>query len=54
MTKEEEVVYDLCVEIHAGNQPAITDATYERAKALIGERGIFEVLVTVGHYRQVS
>ena len=39
----------------AGNHPAgITNATYEKAKAAIGEQGIFEVAIVVGNYQTVS
>merc|ERR1712046_28602 len=53
MNAEETVVLDLCEDLleHRMN---VSDETYNRAVRLLGERGTFEVAVTVGFYTTLS
>jgi 4-carboxymuconolactone decarboxylase len=50
--EDEAVVYDLSVELLT--RPAVDDATFARAKARLGERGIVEVAHLVGFYGMVA
>ena len=36
------------------HERAITDATYERAVAILGERGLVEVVCNIGYYQMIS
>jgi len=48
----EQLVYDFVTEYLASNR--ISDATYERALGVIGERGILDLTAIVGYYTLVS
>jgi 4-carboxymuconolactone decarboxylase len=48
MSEEEEVVYDFCDELHR-NQ-SVSDATYAKAIAKFGERGVVDIVGVYGWY----
>jgi 4-carboxymuconolactone decarboxylase len=48
MADDEAMIYDLCDELFR-NQ-SISDATYARALAMIGEQGIVEAVAAIGHW----
>ena len=48
MTEDEEVLYDLCVELHG--QRSVSDATYERAVTRFGEQGVIDTIGLCGFY----
>ena len=48
MSAEEEIVYDVCDELHR-NQ-SVSDPTYARAVARFGEQGVIDMLGVNGYY----
>jgi 4-carboxymuconolactone decarboxylase len=48
MPEDEEAVYDFCDELHR-NQ-SVSDATYARALAKFGERGVVDIVGVYGWY----
>ena len=48
MAEDEAMIYDFCDELFR-NQ-SISDATYARALAMIGEQGIVEAVAAIGHW----
>lgn len=48
MTDDEAVVFAFCTETHHNGQ--VCDATYARAKALLGEQGIIDLIAICGYY----
>lgn len=48
LAEDEQVVYDLCMELSRNR--SVSDATYARAKAKIGEEGIVEAASIQGFY----
>jgi len=52
MAEDETVVYDFVTELLSTGQ--VSDAAFERVKALFGERGVMDVVGAVGYYSLVS
>ncbi len=52
MADDEAALFDLCVELL--RDPAVSDETFERAKAVFGERGVVELAYLVGFYGMIS
>jgi 4-carboxymuconolactone decarboxylase len=52
MDDDEAALYDVCVELLRA--PAVSDETFERAKAAFGERGVVELAYLVGFYGMIS
>jgi|SRR5947209_12997957 len=52
MAQDEEVVYDFCVELQR-NQ-SVSDATYNRMVATVGEQGIIDTVGIVGYYSLIG
>jgi 4-carboxymuconolactone decarboxylase len=52
MTEDEAVVYDFCTELLENKR--VSDATYARAVAELGEEGVVQIAVTVGLYSYLS
>ncbi len=52
MSKDEEIVYDFCSELHANK--CISDPTYDRALARFGEQGVIDMLGINGYYTFVA
>jgi 4-carboxymuconolactone decarboxylase len=50
--ESEQVVYDVVTEYFATNR--VSDATYKRAIATLGEQGLVDLVGTVGYYSLVS
>jgi 4-carboxymuconolactone decarboxylase len=48
LPEDEEVVYDFCTELLSTHH--VTDATYERALRAFGERGVMDLVGTVGYF----
>ena len=48
MADDERAVYDLCLELHRNH--SVSDATYARALAQLGEAGIVEAASIQGFY----
>lgn len=48
MTPAWEIVYDFCSEVHGNGQ--VCDATYARAKAEFGEKGVIDLATICGYY----
>ena len=48
MTEDEEALYDLCLELQRNR--SVSDATYARALARFGERGVVDTVGIVGYY----
>ena len=48
MPEDEELVYDFCNELLSGYQ--VMDATYARALKAFGERGVMDLVGTVGYF----
>jgi 4-carboxymuconolactone decarboxylase len=48
MTEDEATLYDLCLELQRNH--AVSDATYARALARFGERGVVDTVGIVGYY----
>jgi len=52
MSPDEETVYTFITELFKTRQAS--DATFAAVKALVGERGVVDLLVTAGYYQMVS
>jgi len=52
MQPDEEVVYDLCIELLRDRN--LTDATFARAKKLLGEQPTIDLIAVAGFYVMVS
>ena len=52
MADDETVVYDLFHQLYEARR--VEDATYARAKALFGERGVVDLVGVMGYYSLVS
>lgn len=52
MADDEAALFDFSIELL--KQPAVRDATFARAKAAFGERGIVELVHLLGFYGLVS
>ena len=52
MTEDEEIVYDFCTELLENKR--VSDATYARAVAKLGEEGVVQMAVTAGLYSYLS
>lgn len=52
MSADETAVYDFCIELHRNR--SVSDTTYERARALLGEQGIMDMIGLSGWYTLVS
>ena len=48
MSEEEEIVYELCTELH--HNQGVSDATYARALAKFGEQGVIDLVGVNGYY----
>ena len=48
MPEDESLVYDFCTELLAAHH--VSDATYARARAQLGERGVVDLVGTVGYF----
>jgi 4-carboxymuconolactone decarboxylase len=48
MAEDEEVLYTLCTELQR-NQ-SVSDATYQRAVATLGEQGVIDAIGIQGYY----
>lgn len=54
MSAEEEVLYDFCSEMLDSDTHQVTDATFDAAIEAFGERGVVDIVGTVGYYGLVS
>jgi 4-carboxymuconolactone decarboxylase len=52
MQPDEAAVYDFCVEL--SKRQRVADATFDRAKALLGEQQVVDLVALSGFYAQVS
>ena len=52
MKDDETAVYDFCTQLHRAKK--VTDAAYERAVALFGEKGAMDLIGVSGYYSAVS
>lgn len=52
MRDDEAVVYEFCIQLHRTRN--VDDATFNRALALFGERGIVDLIGVSGYYTAVS
>ena len=52
MKEDEEVVYDVCIELLRDRN--LTDATFERAKKVLGEQPTIDLIAVAGFYVMVS
>lgn len=52
MKDDEAAVYDFCTELHRVKN--VSDATYKRAGALFGEKGVMDLVGVSGYYTAVS
>jgi len=52
MKEDEAVVYDFSTQLHRTRN--VTDATYKRAVALFGEKGVMDLIGVNGYYTAVS
>jgi 4-carboxymuconolactone decarboxylase len=52
MQKDEEAVYTFCSELL--NTKQVSDATFNAAKAAVGERGVVDMIGVMGWYNMVS
>ncbi len=52
MTADEEIVYNFCAELL--NTKQVSDATFNAAKAKLGERGVVDLIGVMGYYHLVS
>jgi 4-carboxymuconolactone decarboxylase len=52
MNEDEECVHDFCIELL--HTHGVSDATYRRAAAQLGERGLVELVALVGYFITVS
>ena len=52
LAPDEQVVFDFCSELHA--RRAVSDGTYARALALLGEQGVVDLMGINGYYTFLS
>ncbi len=52
MKDDEAAVYEFCTELHRNKN--VSDATYQRATALFGEKGVMDLIGVSGYYTAVS
>jgi 4-carboxymuconolactone decarboxylase len=52
MKDDEAAVYDFCIELHRAKK--VSDASFQRVKALLGEQGVIELIGVSGYYTAVS
>jgi 4-carboxymuconolactone decarboxylase len=52
MEREEETIYTFCTELL--NTREVSDATFEDAKQMFGERGVVDLIGILGYYHLVS
>jgi len=52
MRPDETVIYDFCVELRERRR--VSDATFKAAVSLLGERGVIDLIATMGYYDLVS
>jgi 4-carboxymuconolactone decarboxylase len=52
MQPDEAAVYDFCVEL--SKRQHVSDATFERARTLLGEQQVVDLVALTGFYAQVS
>ena len=52
MQADEAVVYDFCTELRDGRR--VSDGTFKAAVDLLGERGVVDLIATMGYYDLVS
>jgi 4-carboxymuconolactone decarboxylase len=52
MTTDETAVYDFCTELLRTKQ--VSDATFDAAKAAVGEKGVVDLIGVMGWYQMVS
>lgn len=52
MSSNQEAVYDFCTELEANR--CVSDATYNRAFALLGEKGVVDLAGIEGYYTYLS
>ncbi len=52
MKPDEELIYDFCITLH--RQHFIDDALFKRAVAMIGEKGVVDLVALSGYYTLVS
>jgi 4-carboxymuconolactone decarboxylase len=52
MQPDEAAVYDFCVEL--SKRQRVSDATFERARTLLGEQQVVDLVALTGFYAQVS
>ena len=48
MSDEEQIVYDFCNELAQSHN--VSDATYNRMVAKLGEQGVIETIALIGYY----
>jgi 4-carboxymuconolactone decarboxylase len=51
-TPEQELMYDVCMAVH--NDHKLARPVYDKAVATFGERGLAEIMATIGYYTLVS
>jgi 4-carboxymuconolactone decarboxylase len=52
LKEDEAAVYDFCIQLH--RKKAVDDATFKRAVALFGEKGVVDLIGVNGYYTAVS
>ena len=52
MKDDEAAVYDFCTQLHRAKK--VSDAAYQRAVALFGEKGVMDLIGVTGYYTVVS
>ena len=52
MPEDEELVYDFCTELQ--QKMSVTDATYDRAVAALGEKAVAETIAIMGYYTYLA
>src|SRR3954468_20366601 len=52
MKEDEAAVYDFCIELHRSKK--VSDANFQRVKALFGEQGVIDLVGVSGYYTAVS
>jgi 4-carboxymuconolactone decarboxylase len=52
MAEDEAAVFHFCTELHRDKD--VTDAAFEKAKAMFGEKGVAELLGICGYYVAVG
>jgi 4-carboxymuconolactone decarboxylase len=52
MKEDEAAVYEFCTELHRNKN--VSDATYAKAMALFGEKGVMDLIGVSGYYTAVS